>query len=87
MNEIIKVNYENDRPTVSGRELHEFLEIDTPYKQWFDRMKEYGFDENIDFVLFTQKCASSNASGIQKKTDHQRPPARHQFWWVNWLSY
>ena len=71
MNEIIKVNYENDRPTVSGRELHEFLEIDTPYKQWFDRMKEYGFDENVDFVLFTQKCASSNASGIQTKTDHQ----------------
>ena len=71
MNEIIKVNYENDRPTVSGRELHEFLEIETPYKQWFDRMKEYGFDENVDFVLFTQKCASSNASGIQTKTDHQ----------------
>lgn len=71
MNEIIKVNYENERPTVSGRELHEFLEIETPYKQWFDRMKEYGFDENIDFVLFTQKCASSNASGVQTKTDHQ----------------
>lgn len=71
MNEIIKVNYENERPTVSGRELHEFLEIETPYKQWFDRMKEYGFDENVDFVLFTQKCASSNASGIQTKTDHQ----------------
>lgn len=71
MNEIIKVNYENERPTVSGRELHEFLEIETPYKQWFDRMKEYGFDENVDFALFTQKCASNNASGIQMKTDHQ----------------
>jgi len=32
MNEIIKINYENaERPTVSGRELHETLGIKTPY--------------------------------------------------------
>ena len=49
MNEIIKVNYENDRPTVSGRELHEFLEVGTQYKDWFPRMVEYGFIEGLDF--------------------------------------
>ncbi len=32
MNELIKVNYDNDRPTVSGRELHEFLDVKTAYK-------------------------------------------------------
>lgn len=71
MSELIAVSYENERATVSGRELYEFLEVKTPYKQWFDRMTEYGFTEHIDFMLFTQKCASSNASGIQTKTDHQ----------------
>lgn len=29
MNELIKVTYENDRPTVSGRDLHEKLGIST----------------------------------------------------------
>lgn len=34
MNEIIKINTDNsDRPTVMGRELHEALEIKTPYKK------------------------------------------------------
>lgn len=52
MNELIKVNYENvDRPTVSGRELWEALEVETPYKKWFDRMAEYGFSEGVDFNL------------------------------------
>ena len=32
MNELIKVVYNNDRPTVSGRELHDKLEIKTAYK-------------------------------------------------------
>lgn len=49
MNELIKVNYENDRPTVSARELHEFLEVKTEYRHWFPRMCEYGFTENVDF--------------------------------------
>lgn len=27
MNEMIKVNYENDTPTVSARDLHEYLKV------------------------------------------------------------
>ncbi len=50
-NELIKVNYDGDRPTVSGRELHEFLEVKTAYKDWFPRMCEYGFFEGADFNL------------------------------------
>lgn len=50
MNELIKINYDNaDRPTVSGRELHEALEVKTAYKDWFPRMCEYGFTEGKDF--------------------------------------
>ena len=49
MNELISINYNADKPTVSGRELHEALGINTPYTQWFGRMAEYGFTENEDF--------------------------------------
>ena len=49
MNELIKVTYDNDRPVVSARELHDFLEVKTAYKDWFPRMCEYGFTEGQDF--------------------------------------
>ncbi len=35
MNELIKVSYENDRPTVMGRDLHEALGIRTNYMDCF----------------------------------------------------
>lgn len=49
MTELIKVTYDNDRPVVSARELHDFLEVKTAYKDWFPRMCEYGFTEGQDF--------------------------------------
>ena len=52
MNELIKVTYDNDRPVVSARELHNFLEVETPFNKWFPRMCEYGFTENQDFWTF-----------------------------------
>lgn len=66
MNELIKVNYDNpERPVVSGRELHEALQIDTPYKKWFDRMTDYGFIENKDFWTNL-----SESTGGRPATDH-----------------
>ena len=52
MSELITVTYENDRPVVSARELHELLEVKTAYKDWFPRMCEYGFTEGQDFCSF-----------------------------------
>ena len=53
MNELIKVEInENQEPVISGRELHEKLEIDTPFRIWFPRMCEYGFSENIDYTPY-----------------------------------
>ncbi len=46
MSELIKIDNEN---RVDGRELHEFLQVGTAYKDWFPRMVEYGFVEGIDF--------------------------------------
>lgn len=52
MTELIKIDYQSDRPTVSARELHKFLEVGTAYKDWFPRMCEYGFSEGVDFCSF-----------------------------------
>ena len=50
MNNLIPINYDNpERPTVSGRELHEFLQVGADYRHWFPRMVEYGFTEGEDF--------------------------------------
>lgn len=70
MEEIIKVEVnENQEPIVSGRNLHEVLEIKTPYTQWFERMVEYGFGENVDFVTVSQKSETAN-NGYTTRFDH-----------------
>ena len=51
---------ENNEPVVDGRDLHKALEIRTPYTQWFERMREYGFIENTDYVFVSQKCKTNN---------------------------
>ena len=58
--ELIKIIEKEGRQLVSGRELHEFLEIGTKYKDWFPRMVEYGFEEEIDFIRVAQKRATNN---------------------------
>lgn len=61
MNELIPITYANDRPAVSARELHEFLEVKTAFKDWLPRMCEYGFTEGTDFAkLPAQKRATNN---------------------------
>jgi anti-repressor protein len=68
MNELIKVNYENEQPTVSGRELHEALEIGTEYTKWFERMCEYGFEESKDY----SSILTNRSDGLpgKQRTDH-----------------
>lgn len=50
MNELLKINYEADRITLSARELHSFLELTERFGNWFERMKQYGFIENQDYI-------------------------------------
>ena len=72
MNTLIAINSNSDRLTVMGRDLHEGLEIKTPYTQWFDRMKEYGFRENTDYVLASQICETNNPKNPYTTiADHQ----------------
>ena len=65
MNELIPVRYESEEPTVSGRELHAALEIETRYNDWFPRMCEYGFLEGKDFCPILSK-----SSGGRPGMDH-----------------
>lgn len=67
--QLIPVNEnETGEVVLSGRELHEFLEIKTEYKKWFSRMVEYGFSENEDYIRVSQKCPT--LGGVQEVTDH-----------------
>lgn len=70
MNELITINYDDEQPTVLGRDLHEALEVKTAYKDWFRRMCEYGFDENKDYTRCSN-LSSENQHGGQNKIDHQ----------------
>ena len=61
MNEILKIEVnENQEPIVGGRELHEALGVQTQYTKWFERMCEYGFIENQDYCLVSQKSLTNN---------------------------
>lgn len=72
MKDLIQIHYDNaDRPTVSGRELHEALGVETPYTTWVKRMCEYGFSENVDFATCFPNLESENQHGGQNKIDHQ----------------
>lgn len=68
MNELIKINYESDRPTVLARDLHEFLEVKTAYKDWFPRMCEYGFAAGEDFNLLKNERVQFEGSRIVSRT-------------------
>ena len=59
MNELIKLHIQtmnsNTVDTVSARELHTFLEVQTRFNDWIAaRINEYEFIENQDFVSFTE---------------------------------
>lgn len=68
MNELIKIEVKDGQQLVSGRELHEFLEIGTEFKIWSSRIiDKYNFIENKDFVRVYQKC--NTLGGEQEKVD------------------
>lgn len=57
-----------DRITVSARDLHAALEVETPYHKWFPRMCEYGFRENVDFSVM-DIFVRNPAGGPQNQKD------------------
>ena len=62
MNELIKVNYDTEQPTVSARDLHNGLEVKTAFKDWFPRMTGYGFEDGKDFSSKMSKSTGGRPS-------------------------
>ncbi|WP_414122841.1 antA/AntB antirepressor family protein [Corynebacterium nuruki] len=70
MSTLIPITQSADgRQAVSGRALHEFLEIQTPYHKWFPRMVEYGFTAGQDYTDISVRVAREGR-GAMDATDH-----------------
>ena len=68
--ELISINYNDEQPTVLGRDLHEALGVSTRYNDWFNRMCTYGFDKGVDYICYSN-LSNENQHGGQNKIDHQ----------------
>lgn len=68
MKELLKINYEAEKPTVSARELYAGLEIGTKFTTWFERMKEYGFSEGNEFFPI---LGETSETGGRPAVDYQ----------------
>lgn len=63
--ELIKIETNNGKQTVNARELHAFLEVGKDFSTWLkDRIDQYGFVENQDFIIFPE--IGENSSGIKR---------------------
>ena len=60
--ELIKITTNEDgQKLVSARELHEGLKVKSKFNDWITkRITKYGFEENQDFILVTQKKITRN---------------------------
>lgn len=70
MDDLIKVTYDTEQPTVSARELHKGLNVGTEFAKWFSRMCEYGFDTGNDYIEVIVKNGE-NSKGGRPATDYQ----------------
>lgn len=69
MNALIKVQFDetaDTMPTISGRDLHQALEVKSKYADWFKNMCGYGFSENTDFFTFSKILENGG-----RKIEHQ----------------
>lgn len=66
MKELISIRVHSGKQAVSARELHRFLGATERFNNWFERQKQYGFTETIDYV----GCKEFNALANQELTDY-----------------
>lgn len=69
MDALIPINYDAEQPTVSARDLHKALNVQSRFSRWFDTNKEL-FVEGEDF----NKCTSStvvNNGAVRQLEDYE----------------
>ena len=66
MNELIRIDNDNK---VSGRELHDFLEVGRDFTNWMKQMIGYGFNEHADYEVYSKN--GENPSGGRPSVDYR----------------
>ena len=61
MDEVLKINYETEQPTVSARELHEALGISKRFSAWFE-VNSKGFIAGQDFASVLSGTVVNNGA-------------------------
>ena len=69
MEEIIKINYEAEEPTISARDLHEKLEIKKRFSEWF-KTNSSSFVENEDYYGVYLEVQSNQYGGTKDLQDY-----------------
>lgn len=70
-NELIKVTTnEEGKQLVSARELYEFLEIRTRFNDWFSRMCEYGFVQDVDYEKIINEVCTQKRVRTYEQVDY-----------------
>ena len=69
MNNLISINYNEDQPTVSARELHSRLEISKRFSAWFEANSQ-GFVEGEDFSAAYLKVQGNQYGGEKEIQDY-----------------
>ena len=62
MQELIKITEKEGQQLVSAWELHEFLEINSNFTTWFNRMVDYGFNLGSDFIEVWHDSKNGNVT-------------------------
>jgi len=70
MNEIIKINYETEQPTVSARDLHEALEVKERFSVWTDRLLNYFGSDEMTSVGIPTEVQNNGGVQIRELTDY-----------------
>ena len=73
--ELIKITTNDEgKQLVSARELHEKLILEEGkeerFSQWFKRHLQYGFEENIDYVVCKKIYAANQYGGERELQDY-----------------
>lgn len=73
MNELFNVSTNNDKLTLSARELYQNLDLSERFSKWFDRMETYGFEKGTDFNPYqmVQVQIEGNREVKREVTDYQ----------------
>lgn len=66
MNDLIKINYDTEQPTVSARELYGKIGSTERFSTWFERQLQYGFEKNTDYT----GCKKFNTLAHQELQDY-----------------